>query len=93
MEEEEIKAKSPDEYAEKQVNRIIGQAIAKRKIKIRQLEAEIAKLKSGEMTPDEKDCPSHSGQDKKEVKNSSSIFTPSYLSSPFSIAPTQRRED
>jgi len=62
------KIKTPDEAAETEMNKKIGKAIAKRIMKIKQLEAEIKKLKSGEMVPDEDDDESshHNQKEKKE---------------------------
>ena len=49
------KPKTADEVAEKEINKLVGKAIAKKRLQIRKLEAEIKKLKSGEMSPDEAD--------------------------------------
>ena len=59
--------KTPDEVAEKEMNKLIGKAMAKRQMKINQLQAEIKKLKSGEMAPDAEDGES-SVSDPKEEK-------------------------
>ena len=58
--------KSPDEYAEREINIKIGKAIAKRKMKISKLQDEIKRLKTGEMSPDEDDD-SSSHDNKKKV--------------------------
>ena len=84
------KFKSPDEAAESQMNKKIGSAIAKRKMKIRQLEAEIKKLKSGEMVPDEDDDESshHNKEEKiKEVIRERIIEINPPKPSPFEIDP------
>jgi hypothetical protein len=66
---EEEKVKSPEEYAEIEMNKKIGKSIAKRKQQIKKLEEEIKKLKSGEMTPDEDDDKSsHHNQKEEEIK-------------------------
>jgi len=63
------KFKSPDEAAESEMNKKIGSAIAKRKMKIKKLEAEIKKLKSGEMVPDEDDDESsHHNKEEEKIK-------------------------
>ena len=66
----EDKVKTPDDAAETEMNKKIGKAIAKRMMKIKQLEAEIKKLKSGEMVPDEDDDESshHNQKEEKEIK-------------------------
>jgi len=62
------KFKTPEEAAETEMNKKIGKAIAKRMMKIKKLQAEIKKLKSGEMVPDEDDDESsHHNQEVKEV--------------------------
>jgi hypothetical protein len=53
MENERVR--KPEEYAEIEMNKKIGKAIASRKMKIKRLEEEIRKLKSGEMQPDDED--------------------------------------
>jgi hypothetical protein len=49
---EDEKVKTADEYASKAINKLVGISIAKRKLQIKKLEVEIAKLKSGEMLPE-----------------------------------------
>jgi len=64
----EDKVKTPEDAAETEMNKKIGKAIAKRMMKIKKLQAEIKKLKSGEMIPDEDDYESsyHNQKEKKE---------------------------
>jgi hypothetical protein len=45
--------KTPEDYAEQEMNRAIGKQIARRLTKIKQLQEQIKQLKSGEMTPRE----------------------------------------
>lgn len=88
------KFKSPDEAAESQMNKKIGSAIAKRKMKIKQLEAEIRKLKSGEMVPDEDDDESshHNKEEKiKEVIRERIIEREAPKPLPFEIEPYPRK--
>lgn len=66
----EDKVKTPNQYADEEMNKKVGKAIAKRKMKIKQLEQEIKKLESGEMAPDADDEESshHTQEVKEEVK-------------------------
>ncbi len=57
--------KTPEDYADREINKKLGKSIARRKIQIKKLEVEIVKLKSGEMLPDED---SSSSDDNKEEK-------------------------
>ena len=61
------KVKTADEVAEKEINKLVGKAIAKKRLQIRKLEAEIKKLRSGEMSPDEADNESADSDFKKEI--------------------------
>lgn len=66
----EDKVKTPEEAAETEMNKKIGKAIAKRMMKIKKLQVEIKKLKSGEMVPDVDDDESshHNQKEDKEIK-------------------------
>lgn len=66
----ENKVKTPEQYAEKEMNKKIGKAIAKRQIKIKKLQEEVRKLKSGELQPDDEDEESSSDnqKEKEEVR-------------------------
>ena len=60
--------KTAEQEAEREINKQIGKAIAKKKLRIRKLEADIKKLKSGEMTPDEADEESASSEPKEKIE-------------------------
>ena len=62
---ENEKTKTPEQYAEQEMNKKIGKAIANRQMKINKLKEEIRKLKSGEMLPEEED--SSDSTKKKEI--------------------------
>lgn len=64
-------AKTPEELAEEEVNKLIGKSIASRKLEIKQhrarikkLEKEIKKIIDGELVPDEGEC---SPSDSKDI--------------------------
>jgi hypothetical protein len=65
---EDNKVKTPEQYAEKEMNQKIGKAIAKRQIQIKKLQEEVRKLKSGEMMPDADDNESSHHNQKEEIK-------------------------